>query len=153
MSLTNFQTTLNTGIIKYKTGTIGHIVPVNNKLYATVLMDDKWIEDPWSTPTVYFNQHSSANYEESLLEELLIPLKQENTELMDLALLQNQPVTVQLLVNSEEGIEVGLSATLADKPIMTVEEQLWIRRALNYGGGNVEYLSEEHLARIVQMRR
>lgn len=153
MSLTNFQTSINNRSIVYRPGTIGHVVPTNEGIFVTVLMDPEFNPDPWSSPILYFNQHASSNYEISAVDELLIPLlgvQQENSEVIDILKLQGKAVTVAVQVELDEDIETALNAVFAPKQIIEPDDRLLIQRALRYGDNNVEYLSEEHLARIVQ---
>lgn len=150
MRLSTFNTSVNNGNVQWQTGRIANIALVNSQAYVTVVKDDKWVDDTSSTPIVYYNQYVSSDYKQSLLEDLLIPLDININMLGALERLKNRSVTVQVVKYDDQEIELATVAKLTPEPIIKKDERLLIERALRYGDNDIEYLSEEHLARIVQ---
>lgn len=151
MSLTTFNSSVNNRNVQWQTGRIANIALVNNQAYAVIAKDPEWSYDSEISDdhVEYFNQFSSTNYNENLLEALLIPLDININMLGTIDRLKNRSVTVQVVKYDSPEIEVATVATLAPERIIKMEERLLIERTLLYGDNDIKYLSEQHLARIV----
>lgn len=152
MSLTTFNSSVNNMNIQWQTGRIANITLVNDQAYAIIAKDPEWTYDSklMDDNAEYFNQFSSTNSNENLLEALLIPLVNLDPGVPgSLERLKNRSVTVQVVKYDSPDIEVATTATLTPEHIIKKDERLLIERTLLYGDNDVKYLSEEHLGRIV----